>query len=150
MWQDMVARGDGVLRLPEKSIDLGHVLCSAPMPSLPAIPRPRMSSAIVPHLKLATVGETGEPARRRATRSKISDAQWRLVSELTDHPYRLLVIATPKVGEALAKVAHENNFRRWTSCANRSRPSANSSPGGAVWSPLAARGRRPGGKAPRS
>src|SRR5262249_41464767 len=38
---------------------------------------------------------------------------WRLVSELADHPNRLLVTAAPEGGETYAEVAHEAIFRRW-------------------------------------
>src|SRR5262249_46474903 len=64
-------------------------------------------------LRLATVREGGEPARRRALRSEFSDGEWRLVSELADHPYRLLVTTTSEMGETHAEVAHEAIFRRW-------------------------------------
>ena len=57
--------------------------------------------------------EDGEPTRRRASRSEFSDEEWRLVSELADHPNRLLVTATPEGGETYAEVAHEAIFRRW-------------------------------------
>lgn len=63
-------------------------------------------------LKLATVREDGEPTRRLARRSEFSDEEWRLVSELADHPNRLVVTATPD-GEAYAEVAHEAIFKRW-------------------------------------
>jgi hypothetical protein len=36
-----------------------------------------------------------------------------VVSELADHPNRLLVTATPQGGETYAEVAHEAIFRRW-------------------------------------
>ena len=64
-------------------------------------------------MKLATVREDGEPTRRRAFRSEFSEAEWRLVSELADHPNRLLVTATTETGETYAEVAHEAIFRRW-------------------------------------
>ena len=64
-------------------------------------------------LKLATVREGEEPTRRRALRSEFTDEEWRLVSELADHPNRLLVTATPEGGETYAEVAHEAIFRRW-------------------------------------
>jgi formylglycine-generating enzyme required for sulfatase activity len=75
-------------------------------------------------LKLATVREDGEPTRRRAGRSEFSDEEWRLVSELADHPNRLLVTATqdadatplvphPASRETYAEVAHEAIFGRW-------------------------------------
>ena len=57
--------------------------------------------------------EGEEPTRRRALRSDFSDEEWRLVSELADHPNRLLVTATPQGGETYAEVAHEAIFRRW-------------------------------------
>jgi hypothetical protein len=64
-------------------------------------------------LKLATVREGEEPTRRRAARSEFTDEEWRLVTELADHPNRLLVTATPEGGETYAEVAHETIFRRW-------------------------------------
>src|SRR5207342_1990869 len=64
-------------------------------------------------LKLATVREGEEPTRRRAARSEFTDEEWRLVSELADHPNRLLVTATSEVGETYAEVANEAIFRRW-------------------------------------
>src|SRR5262249_26012191 len=64
-------------------------------------------------LKLATVRPDGEPMRRRALRSEFSDAEWRMVSELADHPHRLLVTATLDSGEVYAEVAHEAIFGRW-------------------------------------
>jgi hypothetical protein len=64
-------------------------------------------------LRLATVREGEEPTRRRAPRSEFSDKEWRLVSELADHPNRLLVTVTPEGGETYAEVAHEAIFRRW-------------------------------------
>jgi hypothetical protein len=63
-------------------------------------------------LKLATVREGQEPTRRRALRFEFTDEEWRLVSELADHPNRLLVRATLG-GETYAEVAHEAIFRRW-------------------------------------
>src|SRR5262249_4575913 len=57
--------------------------------------------------------EDGEPTRRRALRSEFVEEEWRLVSELADHPHRLLVTAAPEDGETYAEVAHEAIFRRW-------------------------------------
>ena len=57
--------------------------------------------------------EDGEPTRRRALRSEFGEDEWRLVSELADHPHRLLIIATPEGGETYAEVAHEAIFKRW-------------------------------------
>ena len=54
-------------------------------------------------------------SRRGAARpaAEFSDEEWRLVSELADHPNRLLVTVTTETGETYAEVAHEAIFRRW-------------------------------------
>ena len=103
------------------------------MHSSHVIPIPRTALRRIFTLKLATVREDGEPTRRRAGRSEFSDEEWRLVSELADHPNRLLVTATAETGtttrvphpgnpregvatsggETYAEVAHEAIFRRW-------------------------------------
>src|SRR5262249_46014028 len=44
---------------------------------------------------------------------EFTDEEWRLISELADHPNRLVVTATPEGGEAYAEVTHEAIFRRW-------------------------------------
>jgi hypothetical protein len=46
-------------------------------------------------------------------RSEFSDEEWRLVSDLADHPNRLLVTAVLEGGETFTEVAHEAIFRRW-------------------------------------
>ena len=109
----MVERGDGVLRLPLPAIELGGVLVERADAFLAAPSRVRGRAAAHLHAKLATVREDGEPTRRRALRSEFTDEEWRLVSELADHPNRLLVTATPEGGETYAEVAHEAIFRRW-------------------------------------
>jgi len=113
MWQNMVERGDGKLRLPAQSIDLGLVLVQRADAFLARNPNSEGTLRRIFTLKLATVREDGEPTRRRAFRSEFSDEEWRLVSDLTDHPNRLLVTATPESGGTCAEVAHEAIFRRW-------------------------------------
>jgi formylglycine-generating enzyme required for sulfatase activity len=133
MWKRMVERGDGVLRLPAQSIDLGRVLVDRANAFIDSHPNSESILRRIFTLKLATVREDGEPTRRRAWRSQFSDEEWRLVSELADHPNRLLITVTPEthlapfgprisglqVGigapaeEAYAEVAHEAIFRRW-------------------------------------
>jgi formylglycine-generating enzyme required for sulfatase activity len=113
MWQRMIERSDGVLRLPAQSIDLGQVLVQRADAFVASHPNSEDELRRILTLNLATVREDGEPTRRRAHRSEFSEAQWRLISELADHPNRLLVIATPESGEILAEVAHETIFRRW-------------------------------------
>ena len=113
MWTQMVKRGDGVLRLPAQSFELGGVLVDRADAFLAAHPKSQDELRRIFTLKLATVREGEEPTRRRALRSEFSDEEWRLVSELADHPNRLLVTATPEGGETYAEVAHEAIFRRW-------------------------------------
>ena len=113
MWQNMVARGDGELRLPAQSIDLGLALVQRADAFLARNPNSEETLRGIFTLKLATVREDAEPTRRRAFRSEFSDEEWRLVSELADHPNRLLVTATPEDGKTYTEVAHEAIFRRW-------------------------------------
>jgi formylglycine-generating enzyme required for sulfatase activity len=113
MWRQMVSRGDAVLRLPEQAIELGAVLVDRAEAFLTSHPKSEDRLRQVFTLKLATVLENGEPNRRRALRSEFSGEEWRLVSELANEPYRLLVTVTPEAGEVYAEVAHEAIFRRW-------------------------------------
>ncbi len=113
MWTQMVRRGDGVLRLPAESFELGGVLVDRADAFLAAHPKSQDELRRIFTLKLATVREGEEPTRRRALRSEFTDEEWRLVSELADHPNRLLVTATPEGSETYVEVAHEAIFRRW-------------------------------------
>ena len=113
MWTQMVRRGDGVLRLPAQSFELGGVLVDRADAFLAAHPKSQDELRRVFTLKLATVREGEEPTRRRGLRSEFTDEEWRLVSQLADHPNRLLVTATPDGSETYAEVAHEAIFRRW-------------------------------------
>ncbi len=113
MWTDMVRRSDGVLRLPPQAMELGGVLAERADAFLARHPEAETPLRRLLTLKLATVREDGEPTRRRALRSEFSDTEWRMVSELADHPHRLLVTATPEGGETYAEVAHEAIFKRW-------------------------------------
>ena len=113
MWSAMVKRGDGVLRLPAQSFELGGVLVDRADAFLATHPKSQDELRRIFTLKLATVREGEEPTRRRAPRSEFTDEEWRLVSELADHPNRLLVTATAEGSETYAEVAHEAIFRRW-------------------------------------
>jgi formylglycine-generating enzyme required for sulfatase activity len=112
MWTEMVKRADGVLRLPTQSFELGGVLVNRADDFLATHPKSQEELRRI-FTKLATVREDEEPTRRRALRSEFTEDQWRLVSALADHPYRLLVTVTPESGETYAEVAHEAIFRRW-------------------------------------
>ena len=113
MWQSMVKRGDGVLRLPVQSFELGGVLVDRADRFLETHPGAEGALRRVLTLRLATVREDGEPTRRRAARAEFSDKEWQLVSELADYPNRLIVTVTAETGETYAEVAHEAIFRRW-------------------------------------
>ena len=113
MWAQMVARGDGTLRLPAAAIELGGVLAQRADAFMASRPQSEDALQRLLTLRLATVREDGEPTRRRAARSEFTDEEWRLASELADHPNRLLVTATTEGGETYAEVAHEAIFRRW-------------------------------------
>jgi formylglycine-generating enzyme required for sulfatase activity len=113
MWSAMVKRGDGVLRLPAQSFELGGVLVDRADAFLATHPKSKDALRRIFTLKLATVRAGEEPTRRPASRSEFTEEEWRLVTELADHPNRLLVTATPESGETYAEVAHEAIFRRW-------------------------------------
>ncbi len=113
MWRAMLKAGDGVLRFPAQSVDLGRVLVERADRFLAERPGAEEALRRILTLKLATVREDGEPTRRRAFRAEFSDEEWRLVSELAGYPNRLLVTASTEAGETYAEVAHEAIFRRW-------------------------------------
>jgi formylglycine-generating enzyme required for sulfatase activity len=113
MWGAMLKAGDGVLRLPAQSFELGGVLIQRANRFLAGRPGAEDALRRILTLKVATVREDGEPTRRRAPRAEFSDEEWRLVSELAGYPNRLLVTATTEAGETSAEVAHEAIFRRW-------------------------------------
>ena len=113
MWTRMGQRGDGTLRLPAQSFELGGVLVDRANGFLETHPGAEDALRRVLTLRLATVREDGEPTRRRAALAEFTDEEWRLVSELADYPNRLLVTVTTETGETYAEVAHEAIFRRW-------------------------------------
>ena len=113
MWTAMVRRGDGVLRLPSEAIELGAVLVERANAFLAAHPEDEGKVRKIFTLRLAAVRDGEEPTRRRAPRHEFMDDEWRLVTELADHPNRLLATTTIDTGETYAEVAHEALFRRW-------------------------------------
>jgi formylglycine-generating enzyme required for sulfatase activity len=113
MWTQMVGRGDGTLRLPMQSFELGGVLVDRANTFLAAHPGSEAALRRILTLRCAAVHKDSEPTRRRAAREEFSEEEWRLVSELADNPNRLLVTTTTDSGETCAEVAHEAIFRRW-------------------------------------
>ena len=78
MWREMLKTGDGVLRLPAQSFELGGVLVERANRFLAERPGTEDALRRILTLKLATVREDGEPTRRRAVRDEFSDEEWRL------------------------------------------------------------------------
>ena len=113
MWTQMVKRGDGVLRLPAQSFELGRALVDRANHFLTAHPKSQNELHRIFTLKLATVREGEEPIRRRALRSEFTDEEWWLITELADVPTRLVVTSASEGGEASAEIAHEALFRQW-------------------------------------
>jgi formylglycine-generating enzyme required for sulfatase activity len=113
MWSGMVKRGDGMLRVPKAAIEIGAVLVDRADAFFASHPKSEGKLRHIFTLRLATVREGEGPTRRRAPRSEFSDEEWRLITELADHPNRLLITATSEAGETYAEVAHETIFRRW-------------------------------------
>ncbi len=133
MWRQMIERGDGILRLPVQSIDLGRVLVDRANSFIGSNPNSEKALRRIFTLRLATVREDGEPTRRRAARSEFNDDEWRLVTQLANDPYRLLSTFSPEMPlplhqlqgtetskirnagseQVYTEVAHEAIFRRW-------------------------------------
>jgi formylglycine-generating enzyme required for sulfatase activity len=130
MWTQMVERKDGLLRLPSPVFDLGGVLVRRANAFVSGHPDSEDALRRIFTLKLAAVREDGEPTRRRAARAEFSEEEWRLVTELADHPNRLVVTATSASGvlplgdrghddiivppdEIYAEIAHEAIFHHW-------------------------------------
>ena len=110
----MVQRGDGVLRLPAQSFELGGVLVERANTFLATHPGAedalrRVSDAAA---RDRARGRRADPAPRRSLASSPT-RNGGLSRELADYPNRLLVTATTEAGETYAEVAHEAIFRRW-------------------------------------
>jgi len=73
MWMQMVRRGDGTLRLPAQSFELGGVLVDRANTFLAMHPGGETALRRVLTLRCATVREDGEPTRRRAPRNEFSE-----------------------------------------------------------------------------
>ena len=113
MWTQMVKRGDGVLRLPAQSFELGGVLVDRADAFLAAHPKSQDELRRIFTLKLATVREGEEPTRRRALRSEFTmrNGGWSASSPII--PTGFSSRQHPRAGETYAEVAHEAIFRRW-------------------------------------
>ena len=72
MWTQMVRHGDGTLRLPAQSFELGGVLVDRANKFLATHPGAENALRRILTLRLATVRDDGEPTRRRAARGEFS------------------------------------------------------------------------------
>jgi TIR domain len=142
IWTEMVRRGDGVLRLPAEAFDLGRVLAERANAFLATHPTDEAALRSVLTLRLATVREDGVPTRRRAPRSEFTDDEWRLVSELADHPNRLLVTAALKAARVTPRWRTRRSFGDGRTCASGLPRSASSLCGKVGLRPTAAPGRQ--------
>jgi len=124
MWTRMVQRGDGLLRLPIQAIELGAVLVDRADAFLASHPGSEDALRGIFTLKLASVREGEEPTRRRAARSEFPEDEWRLVTELADHPNRLLVTRPPKVARVTRRWRMRRSLSAGRNCAIGLRPSA--------------------------
>jgi formylglycine-generating enzyme required for sulfatase activity/cellulose biosynthesis protein BcsQ len=113
MWQEMVVRGDGVLRLSAHSLELGDVFVKRADEFLAHHPDSADILRRIFTLYLTHIREDGEPIRRLARRSEFSDEEWRLITQLSDYPNRLVVTGSSDEGEVYAVLPHEAVLRRW-------------------------------------
>jgi hypothetical protein len=123
MWTQMVKVGDGVLRLPTQSFELGGVLVDRADLFLARHPGAEDALRRVLTLRLATVREGEEPTRRQARRSEFSDEEWLLVTELASYPNRLLATIAPESGETYAALQQPRR-RGETKCRHHDEPGA--------------------------
>jgi TPR repeat protein len=117
LWRRMQARGDGVLRLAEKSeiIDVSRVLTAEADRFLAEHPADLDAIKRLFTLKLALVQEEGKPVRRRVSRNRLNENEARLVDALAD---ARLVTTGEDAGGAFAEVAHEVLLQSWRTLAS--------------------------------
>lgn len=114
MWTKMQMRGDGLLLPNVKTVNVGSVLAAAGDNFLSENrDKERLLKRLLP-LRLVHVGDNGELSRRRASKTELSDEEWRVATQLADYPWRLLVIGQVDPAEPpYAEIAHEALLREW-------------------------------------
>lgn len=115
MWEAMQKRGDGLLLPGIGTVNVGGVLAAAGDRFIHEYPEDVPALRRIFTLKLAHIEEHGDPMRRRAFRSEFTDEEWRLVTKLADHPWRLLLTGHMESlgSEPFAEVGHEALLREW-------------------------------------
>jgi Novel STAND NTPase 1/Stimulus-sensing domain/TIR domain/Sensor N-terminal transmembrane domain len=114
LWSRMQARGDGVLRIADRSeiIQVSSTLVSRADRFLKEHATSLDTIKRLFCLQLAHVPREGEPVRRRALRSNCTDAEWLLIERMSAAEWRLLVTGEID-GVAQAEIAHEVLLREW-------------------------------------
>ena len=86
MWTQMVKRGDGTVRLPAQTFELGGVLVDRANTFLATHPGAEEDLRRILTLHCATMREDGEPTWRRALRSEFSEDEWSWCQSLLTTP----------------------------------------------------------------
>ena len=141
MWTQMVQAGDGVLRLPAQSFELGGVLVDRANKFLAIASRRRGALRRVLTLRLATVREDGEPTRRRALAPNFRMRNGGWSPSWPTIPIGFSSPRPPRRARPMPRSRTRRSSGAGTSCANGSPPSANFWPGAAASKPRAAPGR---------
>ncbi len=117
LWSRMQARGDGVLKLADKSeiVDVASALTAEANRFLAAHPADLEAIKRLFTLKLALVQEQGKPVRRRVLRSRLDAGETRLIDALAD---ARLVTTGEDAGGGFAEVAHEVLLHNWRTLAS--------------------------------
>ena len=117
LWSRMQVRGDGVLRLADKSeiVDVARALTAEADRFLAAHPADIDAIRWLFTLKLALVQEEGKPVRRRVSHTRLDLREARLVDSLSD---ARLVTTGEDAGGAFAEVAHEVLLQSWRALAS--------------------------------
>ena len=116
LWRRMQARGDGVLRLADKSeiVDVASALTAEADRFLAAHPADLDAIRRLFTLKLALVQEQGKPVRRRLLHARLDANEARLIDALAD---ARLVTTGEDAGGGFAEVAHEVLLHNWRTLA---------------------------------
>ena len=120
LWKEMQERGDGVLRLEDKSesADLTVRLSARADRFLDAHRKDFDAIRRLFTGKLALAPDDAKPASRRVLCSELSAEEWLLVEELTGPEWRLLVAGEEGVGGGVyVEIAHEILFEAWVTLA---------------------------------
>jgi hypothetical protein len=114
LWSRMQERGDGLIRIADRStiVQPGAALVRRADRFLTEHASDLETVKRLFCFQLAYVPREGEPTRRRVPRSGRSDAEWRLIEQMSGAEWRLLVTSDAE-GIGQAEIAHEVLLREW-------------------------------------